>query len=170
MGRRLFLLALVGCLTAVGALWVWRWRATPPVTAITTARDILALSAQAAEDELPVSLADGVVTSFDPEIRLIFVHDATARRLRRLARAARVETTQRIRQREHDIALGRASSAGASFQRTPHPHMPIVATTAHVMESDRDACVAAGMDAFLSKPIAASELLDVMSRLRPQVA
>ena len=42
--------------------------------------------------------------------------------------------------------------------------------TAHVMESDRDACLAAGMDAFLSKPIAASELLDTMDRLRPQVA
>jgi CheY-like chemotaxis protein len=81
-----------------------------------------------------------------------------------------VETTQRIRQREHDIGLGRASSAGASFQGTPNPHMPIVAMTAHVMESDRDACLAAGMDAFVSKPIAASELLDVISRLRPQVA
>ncbi len=79
-----------------------------------------------------------------------------------------VETTQRIRRREHDIALGRAGSAGASFGRAPHPHLPIVAMTAHVMESDRDACLAAGMDAFLSKPIAASELLDDMARLRPQ--
>jgi CheY-like chemotaxis protein len=81
-----------------------------------------------------------------------------------------VETTRHIRQREHDITKGRAGSAGASFGLAPCPHLPIVATTAHVMESDRDACLAAGMDAFLSKPIAASELLDTMARLRPQVA
>ncbi len=80
-----------------------------------------------------------------------------------------VETTRHIRQREHDIRKSRAGSAGASFGRA-HPHLPIVAMTAHVMESDRDACLAAGMDAFLSKPIAASELLDTMARLRPQVA
>ena len=42
--------------------------------------------------------------------------------------------------------------------------------TAHVMESDRDACLAAGMDAFLTKPISATELLDTMARLRPQAA
>ena len=42
--------------------------------------------------------------------------------------------------------------------------------TAHVMEGDRDACLAAGMDAFLSKPIAASELLETISRLTPQAA
>ncbi len=81
-----------------------------------------------------------------------------------------VETTQHIRQREHDIARAAPGSAGASFGRTPISHLPIVAMTAHVMESDRDACLAAGMDAFLSKPIAASELLDTMARLRPQVA
>jgi CheY-like chemotaxis protein len=80
-----------------------------------------------------------------------------------------VETAQRIRQRERDVAQGRSGSS-ASFGRTPHPHLPIVAMTAHVMESDRDACLVAGMDAFLSKPITASELLDVMARLRPQVA
>jgi len=81
-----------------------------------------------------------------------------------------VETTQHIRHREHAIAEGHTGTAGASFGRTPRPHLPIVAMTAHVLESDRDACLAAGMDAFLSKPIAASELLDTMACLRPQVA
>ena len=75
-----------------------------------------------------------------------------------------VETTRHIRRREHDIVEGRASPAGASFGPRPSAHLPIVAMTAHVMESDRDACLAAGMDAFLSKPIAASELLDTMTR------
>jgi signal transduction histidine kinase len=81
-----------------------------------------------------------------------------------------VETTKQIRRREHEIARGRNGSAGASFGRARSPHLPIVAMTAHVMESDRDACLAAGMDAFLSKPISAAELLDTMARLRPQGA
>jgi signal transduction histidine kinase/AmiR/NasT family two-component response regulator len=81
-----------------------------------------------------------------------------------------VETTRHIRQRERDIAAGLAGPAGASFGPAQDAHLPIVAMTAHVMESDRDACLSAGMDAFLSKPIAASELLDTMARVRSRVA
>ena len=81
-----------------------------------------------------------------------------------------VETTHHIRRRERDIRAGRAgASMGASFGRPRHPRLPIVAMTAHVMESDRDACLEAGMDAFLPKPITATELLATMARLRPQV-
>ena len=37
-------------------------------------------------------------------------------------------------------------------RRPGNGRIPIVAMTAHVMESDREACYAAGMDAFLAKP------------------
>ena len=43
-------------------------------------------------------------------------------------------------------------------------HTPIVAVTAHAMKGDRERCLEAGMDAYLSKPMRAKELEDVLTR------
>ncbi|MBB4658681.1 hybrid sensor histidine kinase/response regulator [Parvularcula dongshanensis] len=42
------------------------------------------------------------------------------------------------------------------------PPLPIIAATAHVMEEDRTACFAAGMDAVIHKPVRKNALRDVL--------
>jgi signal transduction histidine kinase/DNA-binding response OmpR family regulator/HPt (histidine-containing phosphotransfer) domain-containing protein len=60
-----------------------------------------------------------------------------------------LEATRRIRQEEQMTAR----------------HLPIVATTAHAMSGDRERCLQAGMDDYLSKPLQRQELLAVLARL-----
>jgi len=43
-------------------------------------------------------------------------------------------------------------------------NIPIVALTANAMQGDRDKCVTAGMNDYLSKPYTATDLFDVLSK------
>ncbi|MCP3917130.1 MAG: response regulator [bacterium] len=49
-------------------------------------------------------------------------------------------------------------------EATDGTRVPIIAMTAHAMNSDRDLCVAAGMDGYVSKPIRAGEVRAVIER------
>jgi signal transduction histidine kinase/CheY-like chemotaxis protein len=50
-------------------------------------------------------------------------------------------------------------------ERGTGAHIPIVALTAHAYQSDRDRCLQAGMDAFLSKPVDALDLASTIHSL-----
>ncbi|MBI5502055.1 MAG: response regulator [Deltaproteobacteria bacterium] len=62
-----------------------------------------------------------------------------------------MEAAERIRKRE----------------RGTDRHLPIVAMTAHAMKGDRERCLEAGMDAYVSKPVKAPELLAVIESYFP---
>ena len=47
-------------------------------------------------------------------------------------------------------------------RHTPGVHLPIIAMTAHTMKGDAERCLAAGMDAYVSKPIHPDALFDVI--------
>ncbi|MFN0052145.1 MAG: response regulator [Planctomycetales bacterium] len=50
-------------------------------------------------------------------------------------------------------------------EKTTGGHLPIVAMTAHAMAGDREQCLAAGMDAYVTKPIRVQALLDALGAL-----
>jgi CheY-like chemotaxis protein/anti-sigma regulatory factor (Ser/Thr protein kinase) len=57
-----------------------------------------------------------------------------------------------------------ATAAIREMERHNGAHLPIIALTAHAMKGDRERCLNAGMDGYLSKPIRPQELDEVLEK------
>ena len=51
--------------------------------------------------------------------------------------------------------------------RVQNPDVPVIAYTANVMQEDRERCLAAGMNDYISKPLRMRELTEVLERWLP---
>jgi two-component system sensor histidine kinase/response regulator len=63
-----------------------------------------------------------------------------------------------------------ATAAIRQREQATGTHLPIIAMTAHAMKGDRERCLEAGMDGYVSKPVQARELFDVIERMVPAAA
>ena len=54
------------------------------------------------------------------------------------------------------------------YEKQTGAHVPIVAMTAHAMKGDRERCITAGMDDYVSKPISQAKLLETILKLAPE--
>jgi PAS domain S-box-containing protein len=58
-----------------------------------------------------------------------------------------------------------ATAAIRRSEQATGEHIPIIAMTAYAMKGDRERCLAAGMDGYLSKPVRSAELFDAIDKL-----
>ncbi|MGE0471818.1 MAG: ATP-binding protein [Nitrospira sp.] len=70
--------------------------------------------------------------------------------------------TRLIREREANV-----EKLMNNTEQRPSRRVPIVALTAHAMQGDRELCLAAGMDEYLTKPFTLAQLEHVLTRWLP---
>jgi signal transduction histidine kinase/ActR/RegA family two-component response regulator len=131
------------------------------------------------KNEAPVPLGQRATEPVDRPLRILLAEDNPVNRLlairvlEKRGHSVTVAGTGRealdaTEERMFDVVLMdvempemsglEAATAIRRREQRTGTHIPIVAMTAHAMSGDRERCLAAGMDAYVSKPVRASEL------------
>ena len=63
-----------------------------------------------------------------------------------------------------DAGAGRSGSHAGIRRNTRWAKLPIIAMTAHAMNGDRERCLQAGMDAYISKPVQPAHLVATIEK------
>ena len=58
-----------------------------------------------------------------------------------------------------------ATAAIRQREQTEGGHLPIVAMTAYAMQGDRERCLTAGMDSYISKPFRAEQVFSTIDNV-----
>jgi CheY-like chemotaxis protein/HPt (histidine-containing phosphotransfer) domain-containing protein len=89
-----------------------------------------------------------------------------------------LEVIESLRRQPYDVVLmdvqmpevdGLEAARAIGHTWSPERRPRIIATTANVTKEDREACLAAGMDDYLGKPIRVGELVAALNRCQPLV-
>jgi CheY-like chemotaxis protein len=126
---------------------------------------------------------------FSPPLRILLAEDnvvnrAGLRLLSKMGYRADVagngqEVLQALKRQPYDVVLmdvqmpemdGLEATRRICQQWTPRERPHIIAMTANAMQGDREMCLAAGMDDYLSKPIRVEELVKALSRVQALAA
>ena len=153
-------------------------------------RDCLALaigskSATAGTPSLPIITKHSVVEARKQKIRLLLAEDNINNQkvaLKILEKAGYraeavfngLEALTALEKNPYDLILMdvqmpemdgfETTAAIRRMEKEKGGHVPIVAMTAHAMKGDRERCLEAGMDDYLSKPIQPKELIEMIER------
>jgi CheY-like chemotaxis protein/HPt (histidine-containing phosphotransfer) domain-containing protein len=132
---------------------------------------------EAATDGKPATLALRILLAEDNSMN----QKVALRLLERLGYGADVvsnglEALEAVERQSYDVVLmdvqmpeldGLDASRQICERRPPSSRPRIIAMTANAMPEDREACLAAGMDDYLAKPIRADELAEALRRVKP---
>jgi CheY-like chemotaxis protein len=87
-----------------------------------------------------------------------------------------IEAVQSVERQTYDVVLmdvqmpemdGLEATRALMRRMSPARRPRIVAMTANAMEGDREMCMAAGMDDYVSKPIRPDKLAEALLQVRP---
>ena len=156
-----------------------------PVAATDLLRTIQMVLGEAAREGQLAPESDGAAASPPPaQLRILLADDNPVNRtlaVRMLERHGHQvvavengrEAVAQVERARFDIVLmdvempemNGFEATAAIRERETAGRIPIIALTAHVMPGDRDRCLAAGMDAHVTKPIQAGELFAAIASL-----